>query len=100
MFGLQARFTAQPEKGDELAELLLEAAAALRSHDDCLLYVIGRDRDDRDAVLVYEVWTSSEAHRASLELDSTKEQIARGRPLIAGVSDRVEFTPSGGKGIA
>jgi len=100
VYGLQGRFTAQPGKGDELAALLLEAAAALRSHDDCLLYLIGRVPGEPDAVLVYEVWTSSEAHRASLDLESTKEQIARGRPLIAGMSDRVEFEPAGGKGLA
>src|SRR3954451_25247858 len=99
MFGLQGRFTAQPAKGDDLAAVLLEAANALRRSDECLLYVIGRVRDDPDAVLVYEVWESAEAHRASLGREETKAAIARGRPLIAGMSDRVEFEPAGGKGI-
>jgi quinol monooxygenase YgiN len=99
VYGLQGRFTAQPGRGDELAALLLEAADALGSHDDCLLYVIGRVPEDPDAVLVYEAWTSAEAHRASLELESTKEAIGRGRPLIAGMSERVEFEPAGGKGL-
>ena len=99
MYGLQGRFTAQPGKGDELAALLLEAADGLRAHDDCLLYVIGRLPAEPDAVLVYEVWTSAEAHRASLDLQATKAAIERGRPLIAGMSDRVEFEPSGGKGL-
>jgi quinol monooxygenase YgiN len=67
--------------------------------DDCLLYVIGRLPDDPDAVLVYEVWTSAEAHRGSLDQPATQEAIGRGRPLIAGMSDRVEFEPAGGKGL-
>jgi quinol monooxygenase YgiN len=99
VFGLQGRFTAQPGKGDEFAAILLEAAEGLRAHDDCLLYVIGRLPDEPEAVLVYEVWTSPEAHRASLELEETKAAIERGRPLIAGMSDRVEFEPAGGKGL-
>ena len=77
----------------------LEAANALRRFDDCLLYVVGRLPDEPDAVLVYEVWTSAEAHRGSLDREETKAAIARGRPLIAGMSDRVEFEPAGGKGI-
>jgi quinol monooxygenase YgiN len=100
VYGLQGRFTAQPGKGDELAALLIGAANAMRRLDDCLLYVIGRLPDEPDAVLVYEVWTSSEAHRASLDNEETKAAIARGRPLIAGMSDRVEFEPAGGKGLS
>jgi quinol monooxygenase YgiN len=99
MYGLQGRFTAQPGKGDDLAALLLEAANAMRRLDDCLLYLIGRVPDEPDAVLVYEVWTSAEAHHASLDNEETKAAIARGRPLIAGMSDRVEFEPAGGKGL-
>ena len=99
MYGLHGRFTTQPGKGDEFAAILLEAANALRRSDECLLYVIARVPDDPDAVLVYEVWTSQEAHRASLEQEETKAAIERGRPLIAGVSDRVEFEPVGGKGV-
>jgi quinol monooxygenase YgiN len=99
MYGLQGKFTAQPGKGDDLAALLLEAANAMRRLDDCLLYVIGRVPGEPDAVLVYEVWTSADAHGASLDNEETKAAIARGRPLIAGMSDRLEFDPAGGKGL-
>jgi quinol monooxygenase YgiN len=99
MYGLQGRFTAQPGKGDDLAALLLEAANALGRLEECRLYVIGRIAGDPDAVLVYEVWDSAEAHRASLDREDTKAAIERGRPLIAGMSDRIEFEPAGGKGL-
>jgi quinol monooxygenase YgiN len=99
VYGLQGRFTAQPGRGDELAAILLEAASAMAALDDCLLYVIGRLPDEPEAVLVYEVWTSSDAHAASLDVQGTQEMIARARPLIAGMSDRVEFEPAGGKGL-
>ena len=43
---------------------------------------------------------SREAHAGSLTYDSVKAVIERGRPLIAGFSDRVETIPVGGLGLA
>jgi quinol monooxygenase YgiN len=99
-FGLHGRIEAQPGRGEELAQLLLEAAEGLGSNPDCELYVVARAEDDPDAVWVTEVWASREAHAASLEDEAVKAAIARGRPLIAGFSDRVETLPLGGKGLA
>jgi quinol monooxygenase YgiN len=100
-FGLIANITAHPGKGDELAEVLLDAARAMDdSVPGCELYVISRSPDDADAIWVTEVWTDRESHAASLTLDSVKAVIERGRPLIAGFSDRVETVPLGGKGLA
>lgn len=99
VFGLQVRFDAHAGKGDELAAVLLEAANALRRLDECVLYVIGRIPGEPEAVLVHEVWASAGDHRAALEREDTKAAIERGRPLIAGVTDRVEFEPVGGKGL-
>jgi quinol monooxygenase YgiN len=98
-FGLFGKISAQPGKGDELAALLLEAAEGLGANDDCELYVVHRSAEEPDAVWVSEVWTSEEAHRASLDDEAVKAAIARGRPLIAGVSDQVRTEVAGGKGI-
>lgn len=98
-FGLVGSFRAQPQRGDALAELLLQAAEALRANRDCELYVISRSPDDADAVWVTEVWTSRDAHRASLEEDRVRELITQARPLIAGLGERFELSPVGGKGL-
>ena len=70
-FGLIAKITAHPGKGDELAQVLLDAA---REMDDavpgCELYVISGSPDDADAIWVSEVWAARESHAASLTLDS------------------------------
>jgi quinol monooxygenase YgiN len=92
-------FKAQPGKGEELAAILLEAAAGLRADEKCLLYVVSRGLDDLDAVWVTEAWTDREAHDASLRAPGTPEMIARARPLIAGMDGRAEFEPLGGKGV-
>ena len=67
---------------------------------DCELYVISRSPDDADAVWVTEVWTSRDAHRASLEDDRVRELITRARPLIAGLGERFELSTVGGKGLS
>ena len=91
-------FKAQPGQGPALAEILLEAADALRADDSCLLYVVSRGEDE-DTIWVSEAWTDREAHGASLRAPGVPETIARARPLIAGLGGRAEFTPLGGKGV-
>jgi quinol monooxygenase YgiN len=54
--------------------------------------------DDADAVWVTEVWTSPEAHQASLEDEAVRELITQARPLIAGLGERFQLSPVGGKG--
>ena len=98
LYGLHGRFDATPGHGGELAGYLLADVEALREHG-CLLYVVSRRDDAPDAVYVYEMWTDADAHQASLELPSVQDAISRARPIIAGMSERVEFVPQGGLGL-
>jgi quinol monooxygenase YgiN len=98
-FGLVGSFRAQPGQGDALADLLLQAAEALDANGDCELYVISRSPEDPDAVWVMEVWTSPEAHQASLEDPRIRDLITKARPMIAGFGERFELSPLGGKGL-
>lgn len=96
MYGLIGKMTAVSGKRDELAGLLIEGTAAMPG---CLSYIIAADAADSDALWITEVWDSEESHRASLSLPSVQTAIAKGRPLIAGMSDRVETVPLGGHGL-
>jgi quinol monooxygenase YgiN len=99
-FALVGSFKAQPGQGGALAELLVQAAEALLdANADCELYVVSRSRDDHDSVWVTEVWTSADAHQASLEDQRVRELITEARPLIAGLGERFELSPLGGKGL-
>ncbi len=100
LYGMHGRIVAQPGHGDELAAILLEAAAGLEANPDCLLYVVSRSADDPDSVWVTEAWTDRAAHAASLEAAGAGELIARARPIIASFADRAELRPEGGKGLA
>jgi quinol monooxygenase YgiN len=65
----------------------------------CLSYVVAADANEPDALWVTEVWQSQASHQASLQLPAVRAAIAKGRPLIAGFSSRVETAPIGGYGI-
>jgi quinol monooxygenase YgiN len=95
MYGLIGKMTAVPGGRDALAAILLEGTGEMPG---CLSYVVAHDPTDPDALWITEVWDSQASHQASLALPAVKAAIARGRPLIAGFSDRVETVPVGGVG--
>jgi len=97
MYGLIGKMTAVSGQRDTLADAMLAGTAAMPG---CLSYVIAHDPSDPDSLWITEVWDSQENHTASIALPEVKAAIARGRPLIAGFSNRVETTPIGGYGLS
>ena len=96
MYGLIGKMTAVAGERDALSAILLDGTHAMPG---CLSYVIARDPADDNALWITEVWDSQASHKASLSLPSVQAAIAKGRPLIAGFSNRVETVPIGGYGI-
>lgn len=96
MYGLIGKIDAVDGRRDELTAVLLEG---LRNMEGCLSYVVADDPTDPNGIWVTEVWDSQASHQASLKLPSVQEAIARGRPMIAGFSQRTETTPLGGVGL-
>ena len=99
MYGLHGKFCAIEGKREELLALLLQAAEALQTNPDCLLYLVSRDTEDPDGIWVSEVWTDATAHQASLEPEDVRAIITQARPLIAGMPERAELEIAGGKGL-
>ncbi|AIQ61541.1 putative quinol monooxygenase [Paenibacillus borealis] len=97
-FGMYAKFTAKPGEREALAAILLEAAAAAEPVQECELYIVNLSESEPDILWVTEVWSSAEAHAASLALEATRATIQRAMPLIAGV-EPVKLIPAGGKGL-
>ena len=96
MYGLIGKMTATPGQRDALAAILLDGTTSMPG---CLSYVVASDPADADALWITEVWDTAESHRASLALPEVQAAIAKGRPLIAGFSNRTETTPLGGVGL-
>src|ERR1700727_2587179 len=95
------KFTAQPGRGDELAELLLRAADSLRDTPGCELYVINRSPTEPDVVWVTELWLSQDALEASLEhlrAGDAQAQVAELQALLAAPPERIDVEPRGGRG--
>jgi quinol monooxygenase YgiN/quercetin dioxygenase-like cupin family protein len=100
--GRYMKFTAQPGRGDELAQLLLRAARSLQDTPGCELYVINRSPDDPDVLWVTELWLGQDALKASLEQlrdhDDARAQVAELKALLAGPPERIDVAPLGGVG--
>ena len=96
MYGVIGKISTVPGQRDALAALLVEGTQAMPG---CLSYVVASDPADANALWITEVWDSQASHQASLQLPAVQAAIAKGRPLIAGFSNRVETAPIGGHGI-
>jgi quinol monooxygenase YgiN len=96
MFGLIGKMTAKSEKRAELASILI---AGISGMPGCLSYIVANDPIDGDLLWITEVWETREMNMASLSLQSVRDAITRGRPLIAGMEAVAETLPIGGQGI-
>jgi len=97
MYGLIGRMRAASGQRDALVAILLEGIGGMPG---CLSYVVAIDPADAEALWITEVWTSADAHRASLQLPAVQAAIARARPIIAGFDSHTETMPVGGHGLA
>ena len=97
-YGLFGSFLAAPGKRDGLVDYLLRAARLMEANPDCLLYLVATT-ERADEVAVTEVWTTEEAHDASLHDAGVRELIAEARPLLAGLAGQTHLDVRGGKGL-
>ncbi|WP_211332304.1 putative quinol monooxygenase [Eilatimonas milleporae] len=96
MFGLIGKITVVDGQRDTLMSILLEGTTGMPG---CLSYVIAADSGDDNVLWVTEVWDNSESHAASLQLPAVRDAIAKGRPLIAGMTPVATTAPAGGHGL-
>ncbi|MFK3981794.1 putative quinol monooxygenase [Micromonospora sp. NPDC050397] len=93
--GFHAVMTAQPGKGDELVEFLLDAPSL--SNDDCVVFLVSRSASNPDVVSVTEGWTSTEAHASFFRTEQAQALVAKLQPLLVGESRYADEVPVGGK---
>jgi len=79
-----------PGRRDDLVTILTARSDRLRSIG-CLAYEVGVDPSAPDTVFVSELWVSSDAHRASLELPDVRAAIEAAMPLLTGVMGGFRF---------
>ncbi|KQZ64427.1 antibiotic biosynthesis monooxygenase [Sphingopyxis sp. Root1497] len=89
-YGLIGQMIAQPGQRAALVAILSEGTGAMPGN---IAYLVGEDSANPDAIWIVELWDSREAHAASLQLPAVQAAIKKGRPLIAGFGQRIEFKP-------
>ncbi len=97
-YGMHGKLTAQPGKRQAVVDILLRDVEELKAAG-CDLYMVSLASDHPDVIWVTEVWTSSAAHRASLQLPSVKKAIAEAMPMLTKEFGGSEFSVVGGLGV-
>ena len=85
---------ALPGRRDDLVHLLTRRSDRV-AELGCSLYEVGIDDDAPDTVFVLELWSSAEAHRASLQDPAVRAAIEEARPLLAGRFGGFRFDVAG-----
>jgi len=88
------RIGAASGQRDALVAILTRPSPEL-AEVGCLLYDVGVSDDDPDGIHIVELWTSQEAHRQSLQLESVRASIKEAMPLISGAPTGHGFTVVG-----
>ena len=100
-YGYQGKIQATPGNGDRLAEILLQAAQVVETCKGCHLYIVSKDPDQADTIMITEVWDSKEDHDNSLQLAEVRALIGQAMPILNGPPQKgKEFEVLGGAGIA
>ena len=89
--------TAKPGQGEQLAEILLAAAAELEGDPGCVLYLINREAGAPDVIWVTELWRSQADLDASLERIRDSEGVSAAMALVEDWQ-MIELEQLGGKG--
>jgi methyltransferase (TIGR00027 family) len=97
-YGRFGTLTARPGRRDAVVSILLRGAPALKEVG-CEIYLVNVSEAKPDLIWVSEVWTSSDAHRASLSLPAVRAAIAEAMPMLTGEFESVEFSVAGGLGL-
>lgn len=87
-FLLHGKFSTQPSKGDELEDILLQAAELMKKAKGCRQYAISRSEENADEVWVTEIWDNKEDHDNSLSVPGVRELIGQAMPLLAGAPQK------------
>ena len=90
MYGLIGKMRCVPGRRADLIGIL---HGGTKDMPGCQSYILAEDSTDENAIWITEVWASEAAHKASLQLQSVKDAIAKGRELIAGSELRVVTRP-------
>jgi|GEM_PF-1217774 len=96
--------TVAPENQEKLFSLVQHIATHLENVDECLYFIVSKDKDNPSTVWVTELWTSEEDHDNSLKdiPDDLRTILDEVMSLVidADTRQRAKLIPTVSKGIA
>ena len=95
MYGLIGKLISVENKRDQLINILIAGSADMPGN---ISYIVSKDSEDPNGIWISEVWETRQQHLESLNLESVKQAMAQGKPLIADFASRFETEPVGGRG--
>lgn len=99
-YGLFGKLQSQAGKGNELAEIMLNAAGLMEDTEGCIAYIVNKS-DNPDSIWVMKVWESKEAHDDSFNISGIRELIEQAVPILAEMTqDGITLEVLGGKGLS
>lgn len=99
-YGLHGKLTATKGNADKLSSILLEASRLVSTAKGCHLYMVSKDKNDKNSVWVTEIWDSKEDHDNSLNVEGVKELIGQAMPMLDGNPEKgQELEILGGAGV-
>ena len=97
---LHGKLTAKPGAVNDLTAILLKAAEGVSNVKGCHLYVISKDKDDKNTIWITEIWDSKEDHDNSLKAEDARALISKAIPLLDGQPQKGrELEVLGGTGV-
>ncbi|MFD8262672.1 putative quinol monooxygenase [Streptomyces griseoluteus] len=101
MIGRLMTMTAHPDRGGELAAVLLRVAERLHGFPGCEIYLISQDAADPDTVHVTEVWQDDASAQAALAAPPPAGGPAPADvlALLSAPPHRTDLTVLGGVGL-
>lgn len=99
-YGLHGKLKAKKDNGEKLASILLQASELVAKSEGCRLYLVSRDKSDKETIWITEVWDTKEDHDNSLKYPGVRELISQAMPILDGMPEKgQELDILGGAGL-
>ena len=96
-YALINKMTTKHGKRDEVLKIMLESGAAFNENQNCLLYVVSKDKKDENVLWIQDVWTDEKSHQDAMSDKAMQEYVKQAMPLLEGTPEQVEIEFAGGK---
>ena len=82
MYLLHWNLVAKDGKSDELIDILLQASELVSKAKGCKIYLISKDKSEKNSVYITEIWDTKQDHDNSLNIRWVKDLIVKAISIL------------------